>query len=325
MAAGARERQRRTIGIVTARFKERLGFVVPTRNRRVDLWRMLESIRSGADHPHQIIVVDGGDEGQTVEDVTGAFADLAVEYVRVFPPSLARQRNAGMARLAPTLTLAGYLDDDLVLESQAITAMLEFWEQAGANVGGAAFNITNVEPPYATRFKQLFLLEDRGRGVVRRSGYHSMICPVERTTYTDWLFGGATVWRRRIVDEFPYDEWFTGTGFLEDVDYSFTVGRRYRLAVVADARLEHLSPPIRADRQYLVGQWQVINRMYFVKKHRELSPALCLWALVGQAIVNATKACVRGDRASWDRLCGNLAGFLSLSNGRLEQVGGIMK
>lgn len=304
---------------------ERLAFVVPTRNRRADLWRMLSSIRSGSTWPQQIVVVDGGDEGQTVSEVESDFADLGVEYLRVFPPSLARQRNAGMARLAPAITLAGYLDDDLVLDPQAVAAMLAFWEDAGPGVGGAAFNITNVEAQDRNRFKDLFLLEHHHRGIVRRSGYHSMICPVERTTYTDWLFGGATVWRRAVVHAFPYDEWFTGTGFLEDVDYSFTVSRQFRLAVVADARVEHLSPPIRPDRQYLVGQWQIINRMYFVRKHRQLSPWLCLWALVGQAIVNVAKACLRHDRSGWDRFRGNLAGFRSLLSGRLEQVGGIMK
>jgi glycosyltransferase involved in cell wall biosynthesis len=310
---------------VTGHFWQRLAFVVPTRNRAGDLGRMLGSIRSGTARPDQIIVVDGGDDGQTVEKVTTEFSDLGVEYVRVFPPSLAKQRNAGMARLVPAITLAGYLDDDLVLEPQAIEAMLEFWNQAGPEVGGAAFNVTNVDAPHRTRLKDLFLLEDRLPGIVRRSGYHSMICPVAETTYTDWLFGGATVWRRRIVNEFPYDEWFTGTGFLEDVDYSFSVGRRYRLAVVADARLEHLSPPIKPDRNFRLGQWQVINRMYFVRKHGELSSPLCLWALLGQAIVNVTKACIRLDLASWNRFRGNLAGFRSLCSGRLEQLGGVMK
>src|SRR5690242_10297535 len=127
---------------MTSRFRERLAFVVPTRNRRADLWRMLSSIRAGADRPDQIVVVDGGDEGQTVEDVESAFPELALEYVREFPPSLARQRNAGMARVSPDISLAGYLDDDLVLTPQAMTAMLGFWQTAGPDVGGASFNIT---------------------------------------------------------------------------------------------------------------------------------------------------------------------------------------
>jgi len=65
--------------------------------------------------------------------------------------------------------------------------------------------------------------------------------------------------------------------------------------------------------------------MYFVRKHGELSSSLCLWALLGQAIVNVTKACIRRDLASWNRFRGNLAGFRSLCSGRLEQLGGVMK
>ena len=304
-------------------FKNRIAFVVPTRNRRRDLFRMLHSIQAGSAYPDQIVIVDGGEE--LVGDVAQAFPQLPIDYERVYPPSLSAQRNAGMARLRPEITLAGYLDDDLVLQPDAVEAMLRFWESARPGTGGASFNIISDRRPRATAIKGLLLLDAPRRGAVLASGYHTMICPVEATIQVQWLFGGATVWRREVIREFQYDEWFHGTGFLEDVDYSYRVGKKYELMVVADARLDHLSWPIRREMNYTLGKWQVVNRYYFVRKHAELSRAGFWWAMLGQMVVNAAKALVDRDRGMANRAAGNLAGAAALAFGRRERIGGILR
>lgn len=300
----------------------RIAFVVPTRNRRDDLFRMLTSISRGTARPHQVVIVDGGE--QTVEDAEQHFPDLAITYVRVYPPSLSQQRNAGMARVAPDITVAGYLDDDLVLEPGAVEAMQRFWAAAAPDVGGASFNIVNDRRPHATRVKSLFLLDSPRRGDVLASGYNTMICPVNETIYTQWLFGGATMWRREVIREFSYDEWFSGTGYLEDLDYSLRVSRKYRLAVVADARLDHLSWPIRREMNYTLGRWQVVNRYYLVRKHGLSRPAFW-WSMVGQLVTNAAKAIVERDTALARRMAGNVAGVAAVALGREERIGGILR
>lgn len=304
-----------------------IAFVIPTRNRRDDLTRMLASLVTQTRRPDQIVVVDGSDEGQTVADLCASHPELAIDYVRVFPPSLAKQRNAGMAVVRPEITLAGYLDDDLLLEPDAVEAMMRFWAQASANVGGASFNITNIPRPPVSALKRLFGLDDPRPGVLLPSGYQSMICPVDATVSTQWLFGGATVWRREVIADYQYDEWYTGTGYLEDVDYSHRVVQKWQLWVVADARLEHHSPPIKPGINRRIGQWEVINRLYFVRKHAHFSRPRWAWALMGHMLVNFTKAVTRGDRASFDRLKGNLASLplVITTRGELPRLGGIMK
>lgn len=306
-----------------ARSRHKIAFVVPTKDRPGDLRRMLRSVEGQAVRPDQVVVVDGGD--RTVEDILQEVPGLPLEYVRVYPPSLSRQRNAGMERLRADITLAGYLDDDLVLEPGALEAMLAFWEAAGPEVGGAAFNITTDRRPHGTWLKWLFLIDSWRPGAILKSGYNVLICPVAETTYVDWVFGGATIWRREVIRAFAYDEWYEGTGYLEDLDYSFRVSRRYRLAVVAAARVQHYSPPLRADRNFLLGKWQVINRLYFVRKHAELSVLCCLWALFGQACINLGKSVVSREPGLWRRFVGNVCGALSVMSGRLERIGGTLK
>jgi GT2 family glycosyltransferase len=286
---------------------------------------MLASLRAQTRRPHQIIVVDGSEN--PVEDVVESFREMAVEYVRCIPPSLARQRNAGMARVAPQISIAGYLDDDVVLEPDAIERMLGFWETAGSDVGGAAFNIVNNPTPKVIFLKQLFGIDSRVPGRVLPSGFPTSIPRQSARIETDWLFGGATLWRRHVIQEFAYDEWFIGTGFMEDIDYSFNVRGRYRLMLVADARLTHYSHPVRPDRQYLLGWWQVVNRMYFVHKyrHRGMSVAQAWWTTVGLIVLNILAALWRRSIQHWNRARGNVAGLVSCLTGRSKQVGGHLK
>ena len=304
----------------------RIAFVIPTKDRPDDLTKMLSSIAAQTRRPDQIIVVDGSDP--VVRPVVDRFAPvMAIDYVRVFPPSLAKQRNAGMAVLHPATTLAGYIDDDIVLEPEAVERMLAFWESAAADVGGAAFNITNNPRPRWQSIKRLFGVDHPTPGLMLRSGFPSSISYQQKTIETDWLYGGATVWRREVIERFPYDEWYIGTGFMEDVDFSFNVREHYRLVLVADARLAHYSYPIRPERQRLLGKWQVINRMHLVRKYRKrgLSVAHAWVASIGLVLFYGARAVLRRERTSWDRVRGIVSGMLDELRGRRDQLGGFVK
>ncbi|MSQ71298.1 MAG: glycosyltransferase [Betaproteobacteria bacterium] len=304
---------------------ESIAFVIPTKDRPDDLRRMLESLAAQSTQPHQVIVVDGSDP--PIRHVVDGFPALPLDYVRVFPPSLARQRNAGMQQLRAEITLAGYLDDDVVLEPDAVASMLTCWRAASPDTGGIAFNIVNNPVPGKLGFKRLFGIDHPVPGRILSSGCPSSFWGIEHDIETDWLCGGATVWRRAVISSFPYDEWFIGTGFMEDVDFSFAVRARYRLAVAAHARLAHYSHPIRADRERLLGKWQVVNRMYFVRKYstRGLSRIAAWWASLGMVLIHAASAILRGRRRHWNRAVGNLAGIAAEIAGRRDQVGGHLK
>ena len=303
----------------------KLAFVVPTKDRPDDLRRMLASLRAQTRLPDQIIIVDGSDP--VVRHVVEEFPDLKADYVRVFPPSLARQRNAGMQRLRADITLAGYLDDDVVLEPDAIEKMISYWNRAPGDLGGTVFNITNTGPPNWVRVKSLFWVDHPVPGKVLASGCTSILGNQGSNIETDWLCGGATVWKREVVERFPYDEWFQGTGYLEDVDYSFSVRSQYRLALVSDARLAHYSPPVKKDRHRLLGKWQITNRMYFVRKHRARGMSLykawvASFALLG---LHLAQGLLRFDIDGLNRARGNAAGIIDEILGRTQRVGGYLK
>jgi glycosyltransferase involved in cell wall biosynthesis len=305
------------------RYSHKLAFVVPTYNRPDDLRRMLTSLSGQSVQCTQCIIVDASDE--PVRYILEEFPALPLDYVYVSPPSLSEQRNAGMQKLQPGITLAGYLDDDIVLLDGTLEAMLSFWETAPGEVGGARFNIEDDFVAPAKWWQLLFLMNGNEMGAVLKSGVGTGIGTVANDIYVQWLSGGATIWRREVISEFDYDEWYEGHGFLEDLDYSYRVSKKYKLVVIANARVLHLTRPLRKDRNYLLGQWQVINRIYFVKKHPELSLPLCYWAIFGNLSLSLVMGILKPRSGRLNRAWGNFVGLTKTLTGRMERIGGLFK
>ena len=95
--------------------------------------------------------------------------------------------------------------------------------------------------------------------------------------------------------------------------------------VLADATVQHLSPPVKQSRDYLMGKWQAINRMYFVKKHPEFSRVLYYWATLGLMLANVLEGIVTLRHGLFLRAAGNIVGLAKVTSGRLEQLSGYLK
>jgi len=293
-------------------FRHKLAFVVATRDRPEDLRRMLDSLATQSCPPSQTVIVDASQE--PVERVAAGCPALNTKYIRHLPPSATRQRNAGVDAVDGDADLIGFLDDDAVLEPGAMEGMLRFWEEAAEDVGGAAFNWVNSPARAASWLKSLRIvswlgLYSRRRGVVMPSGWQTLVEKVSETLFVEWLPSGASVWRRAVLDAFRFDEWFDGYSYLEDVDFSYSVSRRYRLAVVAEAGFCHY--PSRTGRldAYRFGKLEVRNRLYLVRKHK-LSVPSCYLGLFARMLLSMGRvvACRRPGE-SFRRACGNVAGI----------------
>ena len=189
---------------------------------------------------------------------------------------------------------------------------MAYWRRAPATVGGAVFNLVNhTDPPRHVWLKSLFGIESKRKGALLPSGYNTKIGAVDRTMDVEWLFGGATVWRRSIVEDGGFDEWFEGPGALYELDICFRVGDRYRMVAVAEARAEE----VLAGRSWAdvpLGRWQILNRLYLVRKYqgrRGVSLRRCRVALAGQVAVNLARGIFERDRRYLKRAYGNCIGI----------------
>jgi glycosyltransferase involved in cell wall biosynthesis len=62
---------------------------------------------------------------------------LPVEYSTASPGQI-RQRNLGLVHMDERTPLIGFLDDDLILEPDALERMIEFWNRAEPDTAGVA-------------------------------------------------------------------------------------------------------------------------------------------------------------------------------------------
>ena len=304
----------------------RLAIVIPTKDRPQEVRRLLESIRAQPVYPTQVVIVDAGD--RSLLSILGEFPELEICHIRADRPGLTRQKNIGFCNVDPRTELIAFIDDDIVLEPGALPAMLAYWEQAAPFVGGASFN--NVKSPWLLSrpvrlYLWLFLMDSGEYGVVLRSGFNTPIANAPETRFVEWLNGGCTIWRREVFQEHRFDEWFPGNGLCEDLRFSRQVGRRFRLVVVADARVQHQEAPRTMQGDYFQGIAQVVNRFYVVQCDEGLSRALCMWALWGLFLHNLTLGFIKRDKGLLARAQGNCVGFVRLLMGCLGRIGSIFK
>lgn len=288
--------------------------VIATKDRPKQLRAVLSNLCRQTYSAKQVIVVDGSDHPDP--SFIKQFSDLNIDYVRVYPPGLTKQKNASLTAVRPEITLIGFIDDDIVLEEHSLEAMMTFWENSSDNLAGAGLNLTNVARSRSllkSLAKRLFFIDDMQFGKVLRSGLNTPIWNTATDKPVRWLGGGYTVWRKHVFDTFQFDEWYRGSGLGEDVNFSFQVGREYELAVVAKATATHSDHPTEAKEEFVLGKKQMTAWVYFVTGNPDLSLTMCLWGCVGTMLLNMVKGFSSLNPKLVLRSLGNLIGLASLA------------
>lgn len=295
----------------------KFAFVVPTKDRPRDLVCMLDSFCSQTHLPDQVVIVDASAE--PVREIVESYRDrLPVEYLRWDQqPSAASQRNAGFERVREDIKLIAFFDDDQILHPDAVARMFDFWITAPESQGGAAFNYANYVDPSPARFKRSWLAESLGLytrkpGGVAPSGWQTVFGKVECNLDVEWLPSGATVLHRKIIDEFRFDDYFTGYSYLEDLEFSYSISRKYRLTIVAEALFEHYPALGGRISAFKFGETEVRNRIYFVKKHGLSIPA-CYLGICIRFFISLIQGFIFLDPSMMKRAMGNLCKFLAQS------------
>ncbi|MFZ0964135.1 MAG: glycosyltransferase [Terriglobia bacterium] len=291
-----------------------IAIVIATVGRCEELRMMLRSLAAQTRLPDQVVLVDEGGEGDTL---AREFPQLNI-FVTTFPRgSASAKRNRGIQYVAPGIELIGFMDDDIILEPQAMAALRDFWLSSPSDLGGVSCNLVNHPPLFASRLKSLRLasrlaLYDARGGVVLRSGFHTLLGCVSQNQYVQWLPSTAVVYRRQVLAEQSFDEWYQGYSYLEDLDFSYSISRKYKLAVLAGARFCHYPSPIGRTDPYLFGKKEVLNRLHFVRKHPELSPAPCYVALFMRTLISTFLGLTKLEGAYFKRAWGNIVGLVSV-------------
>ena len=275
-----------------------LAWLVPTKDRPEHVRGLLASLAAQTVPCGRVLIVA---TGTNIAHVVESFRDrLPVEYFHSETPGQIHQRNLGLAQLDARTPLVGFLDDDLVLDPDALERMIECWNAIEPDAAGVGFNIVNA-PPYRASWLARLVLGEPEPGRVLPSGYNTRIDAIARDMRTQWLGGGYTVWKRAVLAEYRQPELKTRWAIGEDIRFSYPVGKRHPLYVCAAARV-HLVPtldqaPPDAVHRYR-GRKAALAAFYFATLHPELSRAACIARLTAKCIAQGLAALVRRDSAS---------------------------
>lgn len=251
--------------------------------------------------------------GQSIRNIVMSFVDrLPVEYYECYPPGQIRQRNMAISQLDEKTPLVGSLDDDIVLEAKALEVMINFWNKCEPETAGVSFNIVNNPPYRNSLIKAVFGMSSFRQGRVLRSGYNVATTPASKDLKTEWLSGGATVWRQEILKQFAHKEIQSRWAICEDVIFSYPVGKLFSLYVCTDARVrhEHVYDHTKKMKFRYYGKTITLWRLYFVESHPELSRLFYIWMVLGQIVFRIITGLILFQFTNFQYAFGQLEGLL---------------
>lgn len=249
--------------------------VIPTRHRPEPLRRTLDSVAQQSAQPSKIVIVDASDAGdsRTHEVCQRSPAGLQSEiaYQRATVAGAACQRNQGMREATQPVTW--FLDDDVLLAPECARRLFVAL-QSDPQLGGVNALITNQQYHRPGRISRALyaLLDGRFRSSYagRCLGPALNLLPENREDLpevvpVEWLNTTCTMYRREVLPEPPFDAFFEGYSFGEDVALSLKVSRHWKLANVRTAQIFHDSQSGDHKRdEAQLAEMELVNRHYLM-------------------------------------------------------------
>ncbi|HPO48755.1 MAG TPA: glycosyltransferase family 2 protein [Spirochaetota bacterium] len=220
----------------------KISIIIPTLNRTEDLKKTLNSIKEQSYSPYEIIIPDQSDDDCTKALIETVSQDTyKIKYFSLDFKSLTKARNFGIKNITPDTNLVIFLDDDVILEKNYLENVNNFFESDTSKeyYGGSGY-IKNVERKSKIGFLySLFGLQEYKDGKFKISGlptfpkYSAVPYPIE------FISGCNMIYRKKVFDDFSFDEVMIKYCYMEDVDFSYRVSRKYKLIFLPEAQLIH--------------------------------------------------------------------------------------
>ncbi len=242
----------RAVGPPRSSGRRTVAAVIPTKNRPALLAETVRHLLTQTVPLRQLIVVDQSDEDRgrpMVEALVRALPEdrrPALCYIwdrRI--DGLAPARNAGFDLVTTDFVLS--IDDDMVPDPDAVERLLEHHGRSPDLVAVTPV-ITNYSPPprLSRLLTAVFCLgpfrDDRQPVYWHWRRHGGALVPMRL------LGGGMVLIRRPALDGVRLDPRYRAGSLGEDIDLSWSLGRRGRLAIATDVHVVHARPPRPAQR-----------------------------------------------------------------------------
>ena len=260
---------------------QKISVVIPTKNRFHDIIKCIESILVQTLLPDEIVIVDSSDTQELNRKVKHQFSEkIKIIYIHT-KPGLTYQKNVGVE--ASSGDVIFFLDDDVILDRDFVKKIINIFEKdKEQKIGGVCGDVITIKNqnhsiihsilatiyrPIGITLANIFFLCKQGNGKFRLSGSSTWLYGTNKIANVECLPGGATAYRREVLNEFKFDENLHGYCYMEDADFSYRVSRKYINVYTPYARVIHKVSPIDKGSQYPRAKMMIENHYYLFKKN----------------------------------------------------------
>ncbi len=301
-----------------------ISAIVPTRNRRVSLERMLNSLARQSAQPVEMVVVDASTNDDTERLCKSLISGLETKiiYRRAQTVGAAAQRNQAIRHVSQQTIW--FVDDDVIFKPDCLERL---WSalQSDPRLGGVNAMIVNQKyspPGFVSRLLFQFL---NGRAEESYAGKcigpALNLLPEDRpdlpeVVFVEWLNTTCTLYRREALPELPFPNHFTGYSMMEDVALSLVAGRQWKLANARTAQIFHESQAgDHKNNIRLLSEMELMNRHYVMTRvlRRQSRKDYFNLAALQLFSISSLLTSFRGWKSLPAVVAGNLGGLRKIS------------
>lgn len=245
-------------------FTANTSLIIPTKDRYKLLETTLKFIKDSKLKFREIIIIDSSKNKVPIKNLSKKYKTKL--YFSVASTSL--QRNIGIKKTQNSKFVM-FLDDDIFFYKNAFIEMNKFIKQ-NYRATGFAFNIIDKKYKKFNLFSNILNLigiYPNNAGRVSSSGWHSQLFNLQEDIETQWLYSGATIFRKREIYNLKFNTFFNQSYcYLEDLDFSYYLYKKGKKLLVSSKA--KISLPVQEQRNsFSFGLTETRNRKYFVKKY----------------------------------------------------------
>lgn len=269
-----------------------ISVIIPTKDRFKDIQICLDSILKQTILPEIIIIVDSSDKNGLREIIENKYRDFLIDfiYIKSKIKSAAIQRNMGIERNENDIIFI--LDDDIILENNFIESVKDvFKKDKKQEIGAITGKITNTKEMsfISIIIRKFFCLSENNEGKVKKSWSNNGFGKINKISEVEWISGGCSAFRKKVFEYEEFDNHLFGYSYMEDVDISYRIGRKFKLIYNPFAKCihNHKSSPSTRLKSKEKQKIYMRNYQYFFKKNmpQTFSYKFChYWSYLGYLI-----------------------------------------
>jgi len=254
------------------------------------LLQLLESVGKQTMSPDEILIIDGSQGEKTKVAVENIFFS-SLSYFQVDDQNrgLTKQRNFGISKVGANIDVVCFLDDDVILEQNYFELLLNTYQNypEAIGVGGYIKDVVEWVPSmesYSVQnddyIKDGYVRKLGSRNVLRKkfnllsqeapgymptfsNGLSTAFLPPSNKTYkVEFFMGGVSSFKKEVLRQLKFSEYFEGYGLYEDMDFCLRVSKIGQLYVNTAAKLDHYHEPDGRPNQFDYGKMVIRNGWY---------------------------------------------------------------